>query len=234
MTTVKPSDSSTQSADKKVKPRVEKIQVIHAAGDNPALSPLAGDAWLTADCLALLAQIAQPWAAKKRATVIILAHQLAAGEGYRQIFEQFSDQLCTSANWFGKWQHLPDIAAAFSACRAAAADSVAAETAGQIAAYRRQKAVSIAKYAASAPAALANVMANKAGTYKGADVIKAVQVLFEWDDPNTGASLKTNAGMSIEQSQAVSLADMTDSELAKIAGGDMPAGDSDNPIEAGE
>lgn len=226
------SDSNTPPAGNNNKPQSEKIQIAHAGGVKLDLSPPAGDAWLTEECQALLALVAQPWAGKKRTTIIILAHQLAAGEGYRQIFEQFADQLCTSSNWFGKWQHLPDVAAAFKACRLAATEAVATETAAQIAEYRRQKQLNIARFAALGPAALSNVMANKAGQYKGAEVINAVKTLFEWDDPNTGMTLKTNTG-SLSVDQSVNFAGMTDQELAQIAGGQPPA-DSVDSEGAGE
>lgn len=232
------SDSNTPPASNGQAGKEKFSKPLDATSNKIDFSPRSADSWLTEECHRLLGKISQNEQAKKRQTIIIIAHSRAAGMQWRDIFNQFYNDIpkeeraiASEQTWFTKWQYLPDIAAAYEACRQAAADSMVHETAAQIAEYRRQKQLNIARFAALGPAALSNVMANKAGQYKGAEVINAVKTLFEWDDPNTGMTLKTTAG-SLSVDQTVNFAGMTDQELAQIAGGQPPADSADS--DAGE
>jgi hypothetical protein len=152
--------------------------------------------WLTDEILGLLRAIKQPHAEKKRRTVIKLAFARANQQPLATVFMQ--PDVCAERIWWQKWQHLPDVKAAFEACYKRALDWADQETASLEAFYRRQRRQSTAKYAAQAPAALAAVMAG--AEQRGADRISAADMLMRWAEPDTGAKLgRTQPAGSIEQ-----------------------------------
>ncbi|RME71551.1 MAG: hypothetical protein D6784_14985 [Chloroflexi bacterium] len=135
--------------------------------------------WLTEDLMAKLQAIRPPHVHKKRTTIIKLAFALANNQPVKEVFDQ--PDTCNESNWYMKWRHIPEVAAAFEACRQRALDWADQETAALEAHYRRLRRRSIAVRAAEAPDALAEVMNDPA--QKGADRISAANALLTWADP---------------------------------------------------
>ena len=136
--------------------------------------------WLTGDITQKLSAIKPPHVHKKRTTVIKLAFALANQQPVKEVFDQ--PDTCTESNWYMKWQHIPEVAAAFKACRERALSWADREVAALEAHYRRVRRRSTAEFAAAAPDALADVMNDNA--QKGADRISAANALLTWADPD--------------------------------------------------
>jgi hypothetical protein len=91
--------------------------------------------------------------------------------------------VCNERVWYQKWRYDPAIVAAFDACYARALEFADAETATLEEHYRRRRRRSLAKIAAQAPAALAEVMDGK--DQRGSDRISAADTLMRWAEPDT-------------------------------------------------
>lgn len=135
--------------------------------------------WMTMEIRASLAAIQGGQVAKKRITVIKLAYAIANRQPRHLVFAQ--RDTCAERTWYAKWQHQPEVKAAFEACCIRALEWADEETAALEAYYRRLRRQTMAQYAAQAPAALATVMAD-AGQ-RGADRISAANALLTWADP---------------------------------------------------
>lgn len=149
--------------------------------------------WLDDRCRELLRAIRDPERAKKRRTVIELAFAIANQQPLEAVFKR--PDCCSKQIWYGDnrtlhsgakkpgWQDLPDVHAAFEACKERALDYVDEQTAALEAHYTRQRRQAIARYSAQAPAALASVMASP--DQRGADRINAALALIKLADPDT-------------------------------------------------
>jgi len=135
--------------------------------------------WLTDDIRRKLAAITGSHAPKKRATVIKLAYARANEQPVKTVFEQ--PDTCNETIWYTKWQHIPEVKAAFDACYARLLAWADEQTAALQAHYRRQRLQAIARHAADAPGALAEVMSGS--QYKGSEKISAANALLTWADP---------------------------------------------------
>lgn len=191
-----------------------------------------GGGWLTDDLRALLAAIPGPHQVKKRTTVIRLAFALANQQAVKDVFDQ--PDTCAEAVWYGKWRSRPEIRAAFQACYARALEWRDAETARIQAAYRAQRLQSVARFAASAPAALAEVMSD-AGQ-RGGDRINAAMKLIGLAEPQADAGGLYSPVGSVDQSQTVVIGDndldaAIDAELARLAARTKTAA-ADSPAPA--
>lgn len=150
-------------------------------------------AWLDDHCRQLLRAIRPPEEAKKRRTVIALAFAAANQTPFTEVWKR--PDCCNANTWYGDnrtlhtgarkpgWKDLPDVAAAFEACRARALDYADEETIALEAHFTRQRRQAIARYGAQAPAALASVMASP--DQRGADRINAALALIKLADPDT-------------------------------------------------
>jgi hypothetical protein len=158
-------------------------------------------AWLDANCRDLLRAIRDPERAKKRRTVIELAFAIANQKPLTEVWAR--PDTCGANTWYGDnrtlhsgqrkpgWQDLPDVAAAFAACKERALDFADDETASLEAHYTRQRRQAIGKYAAQAPMSLAAVMAST--NQRGSDRINAALALIKLADPET-RDVNTPAG----------------------------------------
>jgi hypothetical protein len=171
--------------------------------------------WMTPEISRLLSAIPGPWEAKKRRTVILLAFAYATSAPLKTVFDR--PDTCAEQIWWSKWKDIPEVAAAFDACRARALDWVDAETVSIEEQHRRTRRRAIAEYSAKAPAALAQVMDG--ADQKGADRIAAAETLMRWAEPETGSKLgRPSSPASIEQRVDVyDLGSLTDAELAALA-----------------
>lgn len=73
-----------------------------------------GEGWFDEEVKAALAAIRGAEAAKKRATVILLASATASNTPWARVFEH--DLACKQRVWYQKWQYKPEIAAALTLC----------------------------------------------------------------------------------------------------------------------
>lgn len=135
--------------------------------------------WLTDDIRDLLKAIAKPHAPKKRTTVMKLAYARANEIPVKTVFNQ--PDTCNETIWYTKWQHIPEVRAAFEACYNRLLEWADEQTAAMQAHYRRKRLQAIARFAADAPSALAEVMTG--GQYKGSEKISAANALLTWADP---------------------------------------------------
>ncbi|MBN2391751.1 MAG: hypothetical protein JXR84_13580 [Anaerolineae bacterium] len=72
------------------------------------------EGWFDSEVKAALAMIRGAEAAKKRATVIMLASATASNTPWARVFEH--DLACNQRVWYQKWQYKPEIAQALSLC----------------------------------------------------------------------------------------------------------------------
>lgn len=135
--------------------------------------------WMTDEITKLLDAIEGPHARKKRTTVIKLAFARANELPLAKVFNQ--PETCNESVWYMKWQHDVGIKAAYDACYKRAMEWTDEETARLEAHYRRERLRSIARWAAQAPGALADVMLDQA--QRGNDRISAANSLMTWADP---------------------------------------------------
>lgn len=177
--------------------------------------------WMTPEIRRLLDAIPGPHEVKKRRTVILLASAYASSEPVARVFERADT--CAGQIWWTKWQHIPEVAQALEACRAAARDWVDLETVSIEEQRRRERRRAIADYSAKAPAALAAVMAGQ--DQKGADRINAAVTLINLAEgvgvnPVAGASetkIGDKDGLTIRV--VYDDADHSPAEAAQGAGG---------------
>lgn len=189
-----------------------------------------GRQWLTAEVRELLEAIRQPHVEKKRRTCILLAFARASQQPVKAVFGR--DDTCAEQIWYGKWQYMPDVRAAFEACYARALNWADAETAALEAHYRRERRKAIGQYAAQAPAELAAVMAGPG--QRGADRINAAVTLIKLADPETTGGVGVVAG-GVEQSQVLNfdVSQLSDAQLDQIIAGENPfAGQGDSGTRA--
>jgi hypothetical protein len=66
------------------------------------------------EALEALKQIRGQHAAKKRATVLLLAYATATDTPLARVFED--ERACNQRVWYQKWQHIPEVARALSVC----------------------------------------------------------------------------------------------------------------------
>ena len=83
--------------------------------------------WLTPEALEALREIRGRHAAKKRATVLLLAFARASGTPVARVFED--ERACNQRVWYQKWQLIPAIARALDVCTTQALAWKDAETA---------------------------------------------------------------------------------------------------------
>lgn len=189
--------------------------------------------WMTPEIRELLARIPAPHEAKRRRTVILLAFANATQTPVKEVFGR--DDTCAEQIWWTKWQYVPEIAAALTACKARALEWADFETVAQEEHFRRERRRAIAQYSAKAPAALATVMAG--ADQKGADRINAAETLMRWAEPETGSKLgRPGSSASIEQRVDVyDLGSLSDDELAaldRLSQGAAGAADGAGPAAA--
>jgi len=72
------------------------------------------EGWFDSEVKAALAAIRGAEAAKKRATVILLASATASNTPWARVFEH--ERACNQRVWYQKWQYKPEIAQALSLC----------------------------------------------------------------------------------------------------------------------
>jgi len=145
--------------------------------------------WLTDDIRRKLAVIRPPHAHKKRATIVRLAWARANEEPVKAVFNQ--PETCNETIWYTKWQHIPEIKAAFEACYEQLLTWADEQTAVVQAHYRRLRLQAIAKHAAEAPAALHRVMTGP--EFKGSEIISAANALLTWADPEAAGKAQPPA-----------------------------------------
>jgi len=76
------------------------------------------EGWFDSEVKATLAMIRGAEAAKKRATVILLAAATASGTAWARVFED--ERACNQRVWYQKWQYNETIARALELCTAKA------------------------------------------------------------------------------------------------------------------
>jgi hypothetical protein len=170
--------------------------------------PSEGHQWLTEGIARLLGAIRGVHAAKKRATIIKVAFARANEQPLKKVFRQKS--VCSEVIWYTKWRHDAKIKSAFEACYQRALEWRDEETAAIEEHYRRERRQSVAKLAAEAPGALAEVMQDPGE--KGGDRISAANALMGWADPEAASKVRPASPASIEQRVDV-LAGMSDEEI---------------------
>lgn len=134
--------------------------------------------WMTPEIRHLLNAISGEHVAKKRKTVILLAFAHATQALVDDVFTR--EDTCANQIWYTKWQYVPEISAALTACKLRALEWADEDTVAREEHYRRERRRAIAEYAAKAPAELAAVMASEG--QKGADRINAAVTLMNLAD----------------------------------------------------
>jgi hypothetical protein len=145
--------------------------------------------WLTDDIITKLEAITKPHINKKRTTVIKLAFAKANNQPLDAVFNQ--PDTCARIIWYTKWKNDPAIKAAYEACYERALGWNDEQTVYLEAYYRSQRRQSVAKYAAEAPASLADVMRNQ--QEKGGARISAANALITWADPEAAGKAQPAA-----------------------------------------
>jgi hypothetical protein len=183
--------------------------------------------WLTEEILEKLRAIRGTHAAKKRATVIKIAFARANEQPLKGVFRQ--RDTCSEVIWYTKWRGNAAIKEAFEVCYKRALDWRDEQTAAIEEHYRRERRQSVAKLAAEAPGALAEVMHDPGE--KGGDRISAANALMGWADPDAASKVRPASPASIEQRVDV-LAGMSDEEIERRieeAGSGEVAGGEETP-----
>ncbi len=178
---------------------------------------------LTPELIRLLANIPEPHAAKKRATVRRLAFALANGEDVKTVFNQ--SDTCAEAIWYGKWKHDPDIAKAFEAYKARVLQWRDEETARIETLYRSLRLKKIAQYAADAPDTIKDVMTSS--LEKGQTRLEASLIMLKLADPEKAEGTQlTPAAVQ----NTINVNDLSDTAIIEIiqraTSGDSSSGTS--------
>lgn len=145
--------------------------------------------WMTSEIMQLLKQIKPPHIGKKRATVVKLAYAKANELPLKDVWSQ--PDVCNETVWYTKWQYVPEMKASFEACYKRILEWSDEQTAAVQAHYRRLRLQAIAKHAATAPDALADVMQDNA--QRGSDRISAANALLTWSDPEAAGKAQPPA-----------------------------------------
>lgn len=142
--------------------------------------PESAYGWLNEEIKAALAEIEPPHVAKKRATVIKLAQAAAQQTPMKTVFE--AADTCNESIWYIKWQFDEKIARALALAERRCLEWVDEQTAAQEEFFRQQRRKALARWAAQAPDALADVMLSQG--QRGADRISAADLLMRWAEPS--------------------------------------------------
>lgn len=159
-----------------------------------------GQTWLTPEVRSLLYAIPGPHREKKITTVIRVAFALANQEPLKAVFDQ--PDTVTEAIWYQKWRHQAAIGAALEATYQRAREFADDETIRQEEFHRRERKRATARYAAQAPAALAEVM--NGAEYKSSDRINAAVTLIrlaEGQDAQpvaAGSEVRSESNVGVE------------------------------------
>ncbi len=167
--------------------------------------------WFTEEIQTAMEAISKPHITKKRTTVIKLAFAKAAGQPLAPVFKQ--DDVCSETIWYTKWQHEPQVKAAFEACYRRAMEFSDLETVAIERRYQTLRRRSLAAVSAKAPAALAAVMLDTG--QRGSDRISAANAIMGWVDPEAAEKVRpASPAASFEQS-IVGVGNLSDEELDK-------------------
>lgn len=158
--------------------------------------------WFTEDIETKLVAIKPPHITKKRTTVLKLAFAKANGHALATVFDQ--GDTCSDRIWYTKWQHEPEIKAAFDACLKRAFEYGDLQTVAIETHYQHLRRRSLAAVSAKAPGALADVMLDK--QQRGGARIEAATKLMALADPDSADRVRAGAG--VEQKVLISSADM--------------------------
>lgn len=184
--------------------------------------------WFTDEIRSVLAAIEKPHTTKKRITVIKLAFAKASGQPLAPVFKQ--DDVCSETIWYTKWQHEPQVKAAFEVCYRRALEFSDMETVAIERRYQTLRRRSLAAVSAKAPGALAAVMLD--GQQRGSDRISAANAIMGWVDPEAAEKVRP-ASPAATFEQSIGIGNLSDDELdqaiGRIVGGEAPAppGDAD-------
>lgn len=176
-------------------------------------APEEGHTWMTEEILDLLKVIRGRHSGKKRTTIIKLAFARANQQPMKDVFDQ--PDVCAENIWYMKWRFDPAIKAAYEACCARALEWRDEQTALIEQHYRQVRLQQIARYAAQAPKALADVMTDK--EVGGGHRISAADRLIQLADPEAARQVgpPTIAG---EDDQVVNVfAGWSNEELDQVA-----------------
>lgn len=142
-------------------------------------APEEGHTWMTEEIRDLLKAIRGRHSGKKRTTIIKLAFARANQQPMKDVFGQ--EDTCAENIWYMKWRFDEAIKAAYEACCARALEWRDEQTALIEQYYRQERLQEIARYAAKAPKALANVMNDP--EMGGGHRISAADRLIQLADP---------------------------------------------------
>lgn len=190
--------------------------------------------WFTEEIQTAMEAISKPHITKKRTTVIKLAFAKAAGQPLAPVFKQ--NDVCSETIWYTKWQHEPQVKAAFEACYRRALEFSDLETVAIERRYQTLRRRSLAAVSAKAPGALAAVMLD--GQQRGSDRISAANAIMGWADPEAAEKVRP-ASPAATFEQSIGIGNLSDDELdqaiGRIVGGEAPApaGDADEIYPGG-
>jgi hypothetical protein len=180
----------------------------------------AVEGWFDEEVKAALASIRGAEAAKKRATVILLASATASNTPWARVFEH--DLACNQRVWYQKWQYKPEIATALSLCTQKALAFADAEIAAIETQALRERRKAIAEGSVDAVRGLRATALSQddRADYRTA---ASAMLLALADETLAGRIVMVQKGQAL-QVDVGGLDDLIERELARVADG-SEAGD---------
>lgn len=177
--------------------------------------------WLDEEAQTALRQIRGAEAAKKRATVILLASAAASDTPRARVFED--ERACNQRIWYQKWKRVPEIAEALEVCTAKALEFRDMETARveQDALQQRRRAIALGSLDAVTGLRRTALNSDDRADYR----TEASRVLLSLADPELGARLeKGKASVPVEVTDAPPMVQIVMPDNGRETAGRQDAG----------
>jgi len=173
------------------------------------------EGWFDDEVKVALAAIRGAEAAKKRATVILLASATASNTPWARVFEH--DLACNQRVWYQKWQYKPEIAQALSLCTQKALAFADAEIAAVETQALRERRKAIAEGSVDAVRGL-RLTALSAGDRADYRTAASAMLLALADETLAGRIVMLQKGQAL-QVDVEGLDALIEHELARVASG---------------
>ncbi|MBN2389299.1 MAG: hypothetical protein JXR84_01165 [Anaerolineae bacterium] len=175
------------------------------------------EGWFDSEVKAALAMIRGAEAAKKRATVIMLASATASNTPWARVFE--TEQACNQRVWYQKWQYKPEIARALELCTEKALALADVEVAAVEAKALKERRKAIAQGSVDALQGLRNTALNANGEDRADYRTAASAMLLALADGDLAARIVLLQKGQALQVDVEGLDALIEHELARVASG---------------